>query len=196
MRAFGWRFVPIGGIAVLFVLCGGRSASSAPAIMKSHSLTFYAVVTRAQFVNHADDRARGDAANPFNADTKALAPVSQSREKGKGPFPGDDVLYKFKLYRAPNLKSPVGSAVYTCVYNFSQHALCEGSYQLTAGTMFASGPVDFNSNDFTLAVTGGTGGYIGNRGQVVQSSGRSSGRQERASARFHLQLVAPVWARR
>ena len=36
--------------------------------------------------------------------------------------------------------------------------------------MFASGPVDFNSNDFTLAVTGGTGGYIGNRGQVVQRS--------------------------
>ena len=144
------------------LFAGARPSGAARAAAANHTLTIYAYATHVRFVNHADDRARGDLHNPFNADTKSLTPVT----KGTGPFPGDTAQYSFKLYRDANLKAGAGSAVYTCTFNFAHHALCTGLYELTAGTMFASGPTDFDSTRFTLAVTGGTGKYLSARGQV------------------------------
>jgi hypothetical protein len=153
--------------AALFA--GRVAASSAETAAGHQTLTVYAVASAAQFMDHSDDRARGDGNNPFDADTKALAPVSAAKEKGKGPYPGDDALYSFKLYAGADLKKRIGSATYTCVYNFAQKALCEAFFTLNGSTLFASGPVDFTSTQFTLAVTGGTSKYLGTRGEVASA---------------------------
>ena len=141
-----------------------------PATASRQTLTMYAVTTNAQFINHADDRARGRNENPFNADTKALAPVSKARQKGKGPYPGDEVLYRFKLYASPSLKRSIGSAEYHCEFNFDKQALCEASFTLNGGTLLASGPAGALGIDSIIAVTGGTGKYNGSRGQVAATS--------------------------
>jgi hypothetical protein len=146
------------------------AAGAAAAATSQRTLRLYAVATAAQFVNHSDDRARGAAINPFNADTKSLVPAANAKEKGKGPYPGDDALYSFNLYDAASLSHRIGTATLTCVYNFSQHATCEASIQTTSGTMFASGPADFTAATVTLAVTGGSGTYLGARGQLTTNN--------------------------
>jgi len=140
-------------------------AGSAGATTSARSLTVYALATRAQFTNHADDRQRGLSSNPFNVDTKKLPPILKS-EKGKGGHAGDRAIYGFKLYSDPAMKKRIGSAVYTCTFNFGNVALCQADFQLNGGAMYASGPADFNSTALTLAVSGGTGPYLGLRGQV------------------------------
>ena len=115
------------------VALAGLTAAGSAVGSRQRSLTLYAVATAAQFVNHADDRARGSAINPFNADTKALVPAANAKEKGKGPYPGDDALYSFNLYDAASLSHRIGTATLTCVYNFSQQAICEASIQTTSG---------------------------------------------------------------
>jgi len=136
----------------------------------SKQLTLYAVATKATFVDHADDRARGQAKNPFNADVKALAATAKENEKGHGPYPGDEALLVFKLYARPNRTHPIGSAVYSCTYNLAKHALCRADFDLTGGSLFATGPVDFSARDFTIAVISGTGKYVGAFGQVSEGS--------------------------
>ena len=86
--------------------------------------------------------------------------------KGKGPQAGDNALYSFKLYSDSAFKKRVGSAVYSCIITFAHRALCEADFQLNSGAMFASGSANFDSTQFTLAVSGGTGSYLGARGQV------------------------------
>jgi hypothetical protein len=141
------------------------AAHASPVGQKTFRL--YGIGTAAQFINHADDRARGDTTNPFNADPAKIAAASQASEKGKGPYPGDDALYRFKLYRGPNLHPQIGTAVLSCVFNFKHQALCEATFVVTGGSFFASGPTNFDSASATLAVTGGTGTYLGATGEVV-----------------------------
>ncbi len=167
IRSSGLIFATAGLIGVA-LFAGARPSGSVRAGVANHKLTFYAYATHVRFVNHADDRARGNIHNPFNADAKSLVTVT----KGTGPFPGDTAQYNFKLYRDPNLKHGAGSAVYTCTFNFAHHAICTALYEVSTGTMFASGPTDFDSTQFTLAVTGGTGKYLSARGQV--SSGTAA----------------------
>ncbi len=154
----------------LVLVAAGVTASSAAAATSQKTLTLYAVASKYQFIDHADDRARGLVKNPFNADIKQLDPKAKEYEKGHGPYPGDDALFTFKLYSDASLKQRVGSAVYECVYNFNKHAMCNADYDLSKGSLFASGPIDFNSPDFSLAVTGGTGKYLGAHGQVSDGS--------------------------
>jgi hypothetical protein len=149
----------IAGVALL-------AAASAGAATSRQALTIYAKAKQVQFVDHSDDRSRGVDQNPFGADTKALLPLTKEMEKGKGPYPGDNALYTFRLYGDPRLTNLVGTAVYSCTFNFQHHALCEASFELNGGTMFASGPADFNGSNFTLAVLSGTAKYLGARGQV------------------------------
>jgi hypothetical protein len=163
------RIVAIALLVGVALFAGRVTSGSARTESGKQRLTVYAVATAAQFMDHSDDRARGDGNNPFDADTKALAPVSAAREKGKGPYPGDDALYSFKLYAGADLKQRIGSATYTCVYNFDQKALCEAYFTLNGSALFASGPVDFTSTQFTLAVTGGTSKYLGTRGEVASA---------------------------
>jgi hypothetical protein len=140
------------GIATPSALGGEATAMRA--------LTIYAVANRAQYADHSDDRTRSVFHNPFNVDSKI------PNVKGKGPQAGDNALYSFKLYSDAAFKKRIGSAVYSCVINFAHRALCEADFQLNGDAMFASGPANFDSTRFTLAVSGGTGSYLGARGQV------------------------------
>jgi hypothetical protein len=74
----------------------------------------------------------------------------------------------FTLYARANLTHKVGSAVYSCTYNLAKQALCRADFDLKGGSLFAAGPVDFGSDDFTIAVISGTGRYDGARGQVSE----------------------------
>jgi hypothetical protein len=147
------------------LLAASVASASTKAAAGQKKLTIYSVATIAQFINHQDDRQRALGNNPFNADTSKLV----DKEKGTGPFAGDDTLYSFTLYTSENLKTKAGSAVYTCHYNFTKHALCTAYFVINGGTLLAAGPVDFNSTHFTLALTGGTTKYIGANGQVAMS---------------------------
>ena len=170
-RAVGVLVLLLG--AALFL--GGLAAGSAAAAGKQ-KFTVYAVAQRAQFMNHADDRIRGMSANPFTPDQQALVIVAHGSEKNNGPFPGDDVLYTFKLYPSAKPTGSTGSALFTCYYTFIKRATCEAYFQLKTGLLLASGQVAFNSSRFTLAVTGGTDAYLGARGQVTVTPATGSQR--------------------
>jgi hypothetical protein len=147
------------GLVAAAVL-GAAPAGSAGAGAARRALTIYAVASQAQYSNHADDRTRAVYSNPFNVDAKT------PRAGGKGPQAGDNALYSFKLYSDSSFKKRIGSAVYSCVFSFAHKALCQANFQLNGSAMFASGPADFDATTFTIAVSGGTGSYVGARGQV------------------------------
>jgi hypothetical protein len=132
------------------------------------SVVFYGKPTRAQFINHADDRARGNFTNPFGDGL----PTPPNANSGKpGARAGDNALFTLKLYSDAKLTRPVGTAAYSCTVNFGQQAICEGQFVLSAGgTMIALGPADLKSGDFVLPVTGGTGRYAGAHGQLTSTS--------------------------
>jgi hypothetical protein len=159
-----------GSARVLFclgaVLIAGVIPGSVHAAATGEKLTIYAVATTAQFMNHADDRLRGMSTNPFNVKTQVLVITAQGKEKGNGPFPGDDILYSFKLYAGPKLDKRAGSAMFTCYYNFVKRATCDSYFELDGGLLLASGQVVFNGKRFTLSITGGTGRYIGALGEL------------------------------
>src|SRR4051794_6971065 len=58
-----------------------------------HVPTLYTVASGVEFVNTADDRARGAVNNPFDEPTNRLRP--NAPEVGSGPFPGDVAVYSF-----------------------------------------------------------------------------------------------------
>jgi hypothetical protein len=131
-------------------------------------LTLYSVATGEQFVDNADDRARGKGNNPFGNYHDSTA---TTKEAGNGPFPGDEALFKFSVYQSGNLKKNVGSAVFTCQYNFNKHAFCDVNYQLSGGTLVGSGGLDFNASDFVIPIFGGTGKYLGVHGELQSTPG-------------------------
>jgi hypothetical protein len=150
-------------VTVLALACASVLASRAGAA-GNRVVTLYSVATGLQYINTADDRARGHANNPLDSTANKLAPKSSSRN---GPFAGDVAVYALKLYSAPTLKRLAGSAVYTCYFNYDRHALCQAYYRLKAGsTLVASGVIDFNTSKFTIVVTGGTKAYLGVRGEA------------------------------
>jgi hypothetical protein len=148
------------------VLLVSVAVAAAPAAVPRPQLTVYAVATSAQFMNHADDRLRGMSTNPFNVKTQALVIATNGKEKGNGPFPGDDILYSFKLYGDPKLATRAGSAMFTCYYTFVKRATCDSYFELNGSVLLASGQVKFNGTRFTMSVTGGTGKYLGALGEV------------------------------
>lgn len=147
------------------------SSDAAQAASSRQQIRVYAVPSTAQFMNHADDRVRGMSINPFNVDLKKLQVVlaTNGKEKGNGPFPGDDVLYTFKLYRDSSLKVGAGSAMFTCYYGYGKRATCDSYFDLSDGLVLASGQVVFNSKQFTLGVSGGTSKYLGTSGELKAS---------------------------
>jgi hypothetical protein len=154
------------------LLAATAVAGSAGAAAKAtQRFTIYAVPTTIQFMNHADDRLRGMSNNPFNVNTKALITITKGKEKGNGPFPGDDTLYSFNLFSGPTLKTSAGKAIFTCYYDFTKHAICEAYFEMNdgKGLVLASGGVHFDQPTFTLGVVGGTKGYLGVKGQVTAS---------------------------
>ena len=161
--------VAVLGLVVASVLVSGAGAASDAGATRLRTVTVYSVATGLQYINTADDRARGHANNPLDSTANKLAPKSSG--SGNGPFAGDVALYALKLYSSPSLKRAAGSAVYTCYFNYDRHALCQAYYKLNAGgTLVASGPIDFNADGFTIVVTGGTQKYLGARGEAKAAS--------------------------
>ena len=161
---------------IVLGLLVGVVSGAAQAAPGRQQISVYAVPSTAQFMNHADDRVRGMNINPFNVNLKQLQVVlaTNGQEKGNGPFPGDDVLYAFKLYRDSSLKASAGSALFTCYYGFAKRATCESYFDLPDGLVLASGQVVFNSAQFTLGVSGGTSKYLGVSGELKASPAAKS----------------------
>jgi hypothetical protein len=151
------------------VLVGAAVGGSARAAAAPEKQTLYAVATTAQFMNHADDRLRGMSTNPFNVTAKGIVIVTKGKEKGNGPFPGDNILYSFKLYGDPKLEARAGRAMFTCYYTRVKRATCDSYFELNGGVVLASGAVAFNGTRFMLSVSGGTGRYVGALGDVRAS---------------------------
>ena len=65
--------------------------------------------------------------------------------------------------------------MYTCYFNYDQHAFCKAYFKLKGrGTLVASGPIDFKDSKFTIVVTGGTNKYLGVRGELKAVAGQSN----------------------
>jgi hypothetical protein len=153
----------------------------APATTQGRSLVVYAKPAHAQFINHNDDRDRGDIRNPFNPDSPPTPPNANSAKKGARA--GDSALFSFKLYADARLTRPIGSAVYSCTFNFAQEAICEADFDLKGGTMVALGPAKLKTANLILPVIGGTGRYRGAHGQLTS---RPSGTKNTQIIRFRL----------
>jgi hypothetical protein len=153
----------------------------ATAKTQGRSFVFYGKATQAQFINRADDRARGNKLNPFNSDLLPTPPTANTGKKGARA--GDNALFNIKLYSDPTLMRPVGNAMYSCTFNFAHEAICEADFELNNGTMIAMGPANLDSSEIVIAVTGGTGRYAGAHGQVTSTS--SIGKNAQV-IRFHL----------
>ena len=161
------RPIALAALAASIVLCALTAQRAAAAVSDaltaqraaaavSHNLSLYTRAEQGQFVDKSDDRTRGEGKNPFG-DFSDTYSVSQS--EARGPFPGDETSFTLNVYRDPALKSRVGIAVFFCQYNFAKDAFCDASFQLSGGTLLATGQLDFNATAFNLAVVGGTGSY-------------------------------------
>ncbi len=164
------RRLPAGLAAV--ATAATMAVQVASAATQGRSFVLYAKPTRAQFVNHADDRARGAIANPFNPEEILPTPPNANAGK-KGARAGDNALVSLTLYSDRNLTRRVGTATYSCTFNFAQEAICDADFELTRGTMIAMGPAKLDGRPIVLPVTGGTGRYAGAHGQMTSTASRS-----------------------
>ena len=125
----------------------------------------YATAEQEQYVNNSDSLQRGEGNNPFG-NYKDLEPLAN--KNANGPFPGDEALFSFNLYTGPSLTKRAGTAPFTCQYNFNKNAFCDASFQMAkGGTLIASGSFNFTASKFSLAITGGYGGYVDKRGSLT-----------------------------
>jgi hypothetical protein len=147
------------------VLAAGPAYGASTATKPIRRLVVYSVAVQEVFLDHSDDRARGDANNPFG---NFLQSRSYTAESGAGPFAGDRATFVFKLYSDARLKDSVGSATFACQYGFSKTGICQAEYVLGGGaSLIGMGGLDFDSQRFALAITGGTGKYVAASGDVV-----------------------------
>lgn len=139
--------------ALLAVAAVPRTADAAP-----QRLVLYYVAEHEQFISNYDDKRRGDTDNPFGGrNSKAAGTTDNANE---GPFPGDETVFTFRVYRDIDLRARAGSATFTCLYYFNKNALCHATLNLkNNGTLIMAGTIDFKSPKFALAVTGGYGEY-------------------------------------
>jgi hypothetical protein len=153
--------------AVALLVTALPVATASGSTQATQKLTVYAVPSTVQFMNHADDRLRGMSSNPFNLKASAVIFNDNGKEKGNGPFPGDDILYAFKLFADAKRTQATGTAIFTCYYGFGKRATCDSYFDLANGLLLASGQVPFGNTHFTLGVTGGTKAYLGALGQLT-----------------------------
>jgi hypothetical protein len=160
--------VALAAVAALLMLGVAGPGVARGAGAGSQGLVIYSVATQEQFINNNDDEARGDVNNPFGTHNRTAA---ADKENGKGPFPGDEALFSFKLYGSSTLKSSTGTGVFVCLYEFDKNAFCHASFQVDGGTLVASGVVSFDAKRFALAVVGGSGKYSGVTGDIHATPG-------------------------
>jgi hypothetical protein len=164
--------VAVLGLVCASVVVSGAGATGAGAT-SNRVVTVYSVATGVQYINTEDDRVRGQVNNPLDPEVAKLAPKGSG--SGKGPFAGDVAIYALSLYSSPTLKRSAGSGVYTCYFNYDQHAFCKAYFKVKGrGTLVASGPIDFGASRFTIVVTGGTDKYLGVRGELEAVAGQSN----------------------
>lgn len=156
-----------GLLAAVGLLAVWFAAGTASAASRAAPLTLYSIATGEQYVDNADDRARGKGNNPFGNFKDTSATIKQ----GAPPYPGDEALFSFGVYASGSLKKPVGSAVFTCVYNFARNAICDAAYRLGGGIVFGTGAFNYDADGFVIAITGGTGKYVGITGDVDVTPG-------------------------
>jgi hypothetical protein len=154
--------------AVVTVAATAVPAATATARAHGQSFVLYGKQKRAQFVNHADDRDRGNKTNPFGDYVLPTPPSANSGKKGMRA--GDNALITLTLYVDRKLTRPAGTAILSCTFNFAQEAMCEADYELRRGTVLALGPAKLDGRQIVLAVTGGTGRHVGAHGQVTSNS--------------------------
>ncbi len=88
----------------------------------------------------------------------------------QGPSVGDTILFKQAIYAHGGVNR-VGSLYVECVLHFSDIAECEGTMALSGrGKLTFSGTVP-PKPQFFLAITGGTGEFIGRDGEVMVEDG-------------------------
>jgi hypothetical protein len=175
-----WRFAavllrPLFLVAVGAGLLVAAGAPRAAAPATRGQLTLYTTPLAQQFIDNNDDEARGEVNNPWGAHDAAAS--NRIDEHTDGPYPGDETLFGFGVYRNARLAGKVGSAVYTCQYYFAKNGFCDAEYQLAGGTVIAAGTVNFDAKSFALAVTGGEGTYDNVNGEVeVSPAGKQAQR--------------------
>jgi hypothetical protein len=188
-RRPGRRSLVMGVVVVLTgMLVLGAMAAAGSSGSAARSFVVYAKPSTVEFMNHADDRVRGMTTNPFAANAQALVLLTKGAEKGNGPFPGDDVLYTFKLYRDSGGSRSEGTATFTCYYTFGKRATCEAYFRLAGGLLLASGQIRFDSSGFELSASGGTEAYLGERGAITGLKGGSSAGVQK----LRVDLVSPA----
>jgi hypothetical protein len=171
--------------AVAVLVTAVPAATASGSARATQTLTVYAVPATVQFMNHADDRLRGMSANPFDIKAQSLIFNANGKEKGNGPFPGDDILYGFKLFGDAARTQSIGTAMFTCYYGYKKTATCDSYFDLAKGLLLASGQVKFGQARFTLGVTGGTHTYLGALGQLNAVPAAKN------AQRFDLQVTDP-----
>ena len=162
------------GITSLALFAADATATTRIAGSRQGALRLYSVATAEQFINNEDDRARAQGNSPFGnfKDTAAVA-----KETGNGPFPGDQSLFTFDVYKSSDLKTKIGTATFSCQYNFNKNAFCEAVYTLKNGTLYGAGAFNFNATAFSIAITAGTGTYNGKTGQLAAKPGPNHSQQ-------------------
>jgi hypothetical protein len=175
----GWAafLAAVATVVAASVLVSGAGATGAGATA-NRTFTVYSVATGVQYINTEDDRVRGRANNPLDNSAQKLHPKGSGGGTGRGPYAGDVAIYALSLYSNSTLKRAAGSGVYTCYFNYDQHAFCKAYFKLKAvgSTLVASGPINFKNSKFTIVVTGGTNKYLGVRGELKAAAGQSSSR--------------------
>ena len=171
-------------VATMLLATVFSAATATASSRATQKLTVYAVPATVQFMNHADDRLRGMSSNPFDIKAQSLIFNANGKEKGNGPFPGDDILYAFKLFADAKRTQPTGTAMFTCYYGYKKTATCDSYFDLTQGLLLASGQVRFGQTHFALGVTGGTHAYLGALGELTAQPAA------RQAQRFDLQVTS------
>jgi hypothetical protein len=160
-------FLALTACVMATALVASSAASSAPkkaaAVQK---IVVYSLPTHEAFVANADDEIRGDVSNPFGTHISRAASGLGALDEKQGPFPGDEALFSFNVFKTGSLETNLGSAVFTCQYYFNKNAFCDVSFQMNGGTLMGAGAFNFSASTFALAITGGYGTYSGMTGDV------------------------------
>jgi hypothetical protein len=154
-------------LALACALIAVGTATSAPKRAATpQTIVVYSLPTHEAFVANADDEIRGDVSNPFGTHISRKASGLANLDEKQGPFPGDEALFSFSVFKTSSLEVNTGSAVFTCQYYFDKNAFCDVSIQLNGGTLIGAGAFNFNAPTFAIAITGGYGKYTGASGDV------------------------------
>lgn len=154
-------------LAAAAVAGAGLLPGAAGAVGQAGSLTLYGKPTKARYSEHSDDRQRGDIKNPFTID---VLPTPKNANSGRrGARAGDMATISVKLFADARMTRTAGTAIYSCTFNFAEEAVCQIFFSLGGSTMIASGPAHLDGVRMVLPVTGGTGRYLGARGQMTST---------------------------